>query len=340
MSDICSILIVGNVRQRKQTGTLDMPTKPLVSSPSRVSLQALVVARRYFHDGKQKNVIAEELGISRFKVARLLEEAKSAGVVKISIESPAEVDLYLGEELAKKFGIRQVFVAKSSKDWPESGDLLMATAAADYLMENIDLEDVLGISWGSSVARVVDRIHTLPAIPIVQLVGGVRSSKLDANGSELVRRLSLLGRGEAFPLMAPLVLESESMASALRDEAAIVETLKQFRRVTVALVGIGAWGPKNSSLFAELSTKDRENLTKSGAVADVCGMVLNAKGEQIQSSFQKRTVAISHSELSKVPKVIAVAGGVEKTEAVKASLKSGLLDVLVTDSTLAKKLLD
>ena len=299
-----------------------------------------MVARRYFHDGKQKNVIAQELGISRFKVARLLEEAKSAGVVKISIESPAEVDLYLGEELAKKFGIRHVFVAKVAKDWADSGDLLMATAAADYLMENIGAEDVLGISWGSSVARVVDRIHSLPAIAIVQLVGGVRSSKLDSNGSELVRRLSLIGKGEAFPLMSPLVLESESMASALRGEAAIVETLKQFKRVSVALVGIGAWGPRNSSLFTELSAKDRESLTKSGAVADVCGVVLNAAGEKIQSSFQNRTVAISHGELSKVGKVIAVAGGVEKAEAVRASLKSGLLDVLVTDSALAQKLLD
>jgi DNA-binding transcriptional regulator LsrR (DeoR family) len=317
-----------------------MPTKPLVSSPSRVSLQALVVARRYFHDGKQKNVIAQELGISRFKVARLLEEAKSAGVVKISIESPAEVDLYLGEELAKKFGIRQVFVAKVSKDWADSGDLLMATAAADYLMENVGAEDVLGISWGSSVARVVDRIHSLPAIPIVQLVGGVRSSKLDTNGSELVRRLSLIGGGEAFPLMSPLVLESESMASALRGEAAIVETLKKFKRVSIALVGIGAWGPRNSSLFTELSTKDRESLTKSGAVADVCGVVLNAAGEKLQSSFQNRTVAISHAEISKVGKVIAVAGGADKAEAVRASLKSGLVDVLVTDSTLAQKLLD
>jgi DNA-binding transcriptional regulator LsrR (DeoR family) len=305
-----------------------------------VSLQALVVARRYFHDGKQKNVIAQELGISRFKVARLLEEAKSAGVVKISIESPAEVDLYLGEELAKKFGIRHVFVAKVSKDWADSGDLLMATAAADYLMENIGAEDVLGISWGSSVARVVDRIHSLPAIAIVQLVGGVRSSKLDSNGSELVRRLSLIGGGEAFPLMSPLVLESESMASALRSEAAIVETLKQFKRVSVALVGIGAWGPRNSSLFTELSAKDRESLTKSGAVADVCGVVLNAAGEKLKSSFQNRTVAISHAELSKVGKVIAVAGGADKAEAVRASLKSGLVDVLVTDSTLAQKLLD
>lgn len=317
-----------------------MPAKPLVSSPSRVSLQALVVARRYFHDGKQKNVIAEELGISRFKVARLLEEAKSAGVVKISIESPAEVDLYLGEELAKKFGIRHVFVAQAANDWPESADLLMATAAADYLMENVGANDVLGISWGSSVARVVDCIHALPAIPIIQLVGGVRSSKLDTNGSELVRRLSVMAGGEAFPLMAPLVLESESMAAALRGEAAIVETLNQFSRVTVALVGIGAWGPKNSSLFAELSAKDRENLTQSGAVADVCGVVLNAAGDPIQSSFQKRTVAISHAELSRVGKVIAVAGGVEKADAVKAGLKSGLLDVLVTDSILAQKLMD
>ena len=317
-----------------------MPIKPIVSNPSRASLEAIMVARRFFYDGKQKSAIAQELGISRFKVARLLEEAKAAGIIKISIESPAEFDIHLGEELAKKYGVQYVFVAKISDKFPESTELLMATAAANYLMDNVGPEDVLGISWGSTVAKVVDGIHTLPAIPVVQLVGGVRSSKLDTNGSELVRRLSLQGGGDAFPLMAPLIVDSEAMAVALRGEAAIVETLSQFDKVTVALVGIGSWTPQNSSLFKELSQKDQEDLTNSGAVADVCGIVLNSNGEAMKPSFQKRTLAISMDELSKVPKVIAVASGITKVAAVNSALKSGLIDVLVTDSNLAAKLLD
>lgn len=316
-----------------------MPSDQITQDPAQVSLQAVIAARRYFYDGKQKSAIAEELGVSRFKVARLLDEARASGIVKITIESPAEIDLGLGEALAKEYGVRHVFVAKVSDRWLESAKFQVASAAAKYIMDSVSAEDVLGISWGTSVTEVVDKITILPKAPVVQLVGGVRSSKLNTNGAELLRRLSLKGGGEAYPLMAPLVVESESMAKALRQEPAIIETLKQFSKVTMALVGIGSWKPQSSTLFKELSTQDRNDLTKSGAVSDVCGIVLDSEGQVIKSSFQKRTLAISSLELSRVNNVIAVASGIEKVEAVRSALKSGLLDVAVIDSILAQGLL-
>ena len=59
-------------------------------------LEAALIARRYYLDGKQKNEIAQELGISRFKVARLLDDARDAGIVDIRITVPTDVDLERG----------------------------------------------------------------------------------------------------------------------------------------------------------------------------------------------------------------------------------------------------
>ncbi len=47
------------------------------------------VARRHYLDGKTKIEIADELGVSRFKIARMLEDALAQGLVKITIEAPA-----------------------------------------------------------------------------------------------------------------------------------------------------------------------------------------------------------------------------------------------------------
>ena len=51
--------------------------------PSEVVLAARV-ARQFYLDGASKIDIAESLGISRFRVARLLESARDSGMVRIA----------------------------------------------------------------------------------------------------------------------------------------------------------------------------------------------------------------------------------------------------------------
>ena len=308
-------------------------------SYSGVSLQAALVARRFFLDERQKSEIADEFGISRFKVARLLDEARAAGIVRISIDMPAEADVEVGDRLAERFGLRHAFVTRVQVDNPHSSETMMASLGADYVMSMVSPDDVLGISWGASVARVIDDIDTLPAIDIVQMVGGVRSSDLDTNGTELVRRLSKVSGGAAFPLMAPLVVDSPTTQIALRQEAAVAQAMNQFDRLTVALVGIGSWTPPRSSLIRELSVADQEAILHAGAVADVGAVVINAEGTPVDSPLANRTLSISFGQLSAIPTVVAVAGGVDKAAAVRAALAGGLIDVLITDSLCAEELL-
>ena len=51
------------------------------------------VARRHYLHGRSKVEIADELDISRFKVARLLESARERGLVRIEIVPPGRLDI-------------------------------------------------------------------------------------------------------------------------------------------------------------------------------------------------------------------------------------------------------
>ena len=64
------------------------------------------VARRYYIEGATKSDIAAELGLSRFKVARLLDEARASGVVRIELDSSGRIDLDLSVRLREAFGLR------------------------------------------------------------------------------------------------------------------------------------------------------------------------------------------------------------------------------------------
>jgi DNA-binding transcriptional regulator LsrR (DeoR family) len=55
-----------------------------LAGPASLVLSALI-ARRYCLDGRSKIEIADEFGLSRFKVARLIDVARSSGLVRIEI---------------------------------------------------------------------------------------------------------------------------------------------------------------------------------------------------------------------------------------------------------------
>jgi len=298
-----------------------------------------MVARRYFIDDKQKNEIAEEFGISRFKVARLLEEARASGIVRIYVDMPSEVDLPLGEQVARKFGIRRVIAVRTLDDDPTLVASVTGAAAAQYLSSSVGSGDVLGISWGHSLTYTVDAVTQLASTDIVQLVGGLGAGELDISGVELVRRLSEKTGGQAFPLHAPLLVRTPAMARELRDDPSLRAAIGRFSSLTVAAVGVGSWVPPKSTLYREFTEIEREELLASGATADICAIVLDHDGNPIVAEALDRAVGITAEELRRVPEVIAIAGGREKTEAIVASLKSGIINTLVTDSLTASRLL-
>mgnify|MGYP006274393605 CR=1 FL=1 len=299
---------------------------------------AAIVARRYYLDDKTKLEIAEELGISRFKVARLLDEAKARGLVRIQVEMPAELDLSLAAELVRRTGIARAVVTRSLPE-SESNLAALGTAAADVVARSLTTGDALGISWGASVSAVVDAMTTVPRVDVVQLVGGLRASDRHISGDELVRQLAARSGGQAYTLHAPLVVRTREMADELRSDPSLAETIDHFDDLAVALVGIGAWPSHGSSLESAFGPQERRELLAAGATADICGRILNDDGIAIATSAAERTVGITIEELRTVPEVVAVAHGQDKVQAIRTALASGLVKTLVTDSDTAEGLL-
>src|SRR4029077_15727855 len=83
--------------------------QPAATGPAALLLAA-TVARRYYLDGASKSEIAVELGLSRFKVARMLDRARSSGLVRIELHYEGEIDLDLSVRLGAKYGLRRCLV--------------------------------------------------------------------------------------------------------------------------------------------------------------------------------------------------------------------------------------
>jgi DNA-binding transcriptional regulator LsrR (DeoR family) len=300
----------------------------------------VLAARRYFIDGASKSEIAQELGISRFKVARLLDAARRDGIVRIEIGAPPEIDIKLSSELAARYGLRDALVVRPIDGPDEFRRAQLGRACAELLTQTLEANDVLGISWGRTLHSMVGHLTKLPGCTVVQIVGSVPTLELDVNSMELVRRVGDCAGGPVYPLPVPLLVESPEMAAALRGDPHIHKTIAMFDRLTKAVVGIGAWTASGSTVRAALPEELAADLDAAGAVADICSTVLDSNGCQVRADgFPSRVIAISPDQLRAVPDVVAIAGGAAKATAILAALRSGLIHRLITDEEAARQLL-
>ncbi len=141
--------------------------------PSEVVLAARV-ARQFYLEGVSKVDIADRLGISRFRVARLLECARDAGMVRIEIGLPGgSLDAGLSAELCSAFGLKHAFVFNFPDDDEQALRHRLGEAVGQALMDLITPGDVLGMSWSRTLSGLAAALTQIPPCPIVQLTGAV-----------------------------------------------------------------------------------------------------------------------------------------------------------------------
>ena len=67
----------------------------------------------------------------------------------------------------------------------------------------------------------------------------------------------------------------------------------------------------------------------------MCLRFFDATGRHVRSAFDARVIGIGPEELRRVPRRIAVAGGVEKAGAIAAAVRGEWANVLITDHEVA-----
>ncbi|MFD5760760.1 sugar-binding domain-containing protein, partial [Streptomyces sp. NPDC127044] len=212
-------------------------------------VQAAAMARRFYLEGKSKIQIAEEFGVSRFKVARVLETALERDLVRIEIRVPAELDAERSDALRARYGLRHAVVVESPADAEESPDPEnLGEVAADLLGELVNEGDVLGLAWGRSTIHMAAALDRLPPCTVVQLTGVYDAGTAERGSVEAVRRAAQVSGGDAHPIYAPMLLPDAATAAALRSQTGIARAFEYFDKVTVACVSIGSWEPGISTV--------------------------------------------------------------------------------------------
>jgi DNA-binding transcriptional regulator LsrR (DeoR family) len=310
-----------------------------LGGPAHVVLMASL-ARGHFIRGKSKIELAEEFGLSRFKVARLIDEARDSGLVRIEVRHHGEIDVDLSARLGERFGLTHSIVVDTPEDDAASLREHLGRAAAELLGEVITPADVLGLAWARAVSAMVRSLRPLPGTAVVQLTGALALPDRRDTSVDVVRDVATSSGGMAHLFYAPFTVPDPATARVLRQQPEVARAFDQLPSVTKAVAGIGLWAPGQSTLYDSSSDSDREVLRRLGVCADISGVFLDADGEPVDTELAERMIGINHEQMRAIPELIAIPYGVAKAPALRAALRSGLIGGIVTHTALAQLMLD
>jgi DNA-binding transcriptional regulator LsrR (DeoR family) len=301
------------------------------------------IAKAYYEDGLTQGQIGKRFGLSRIKVSRLLQQARDERIVQIMITPPQDSNAELERKLEARYGLNEVVVISPSSYDKAVVVQELGPAAVDCLLRCLQGEEVLGLSWGSTLLSVVDAlpVKNWPKMKVVQMMGGLGRPEAEVHGTDIARRMAQAFSAKPRLLSAPGVVTSKMVRDALLADPQISDTLALGARADIAIVGIGVPVPDSVVMQAgTLLAEEVEQLKAQKAVGDIALRFFDAEGQPVEHQINDRIIGLDLAQIKGIPRVIGVAGGAEKFEVIRAALRGEFIDVLITDDRIAARLLE
>lgn len=301
----------------------------------------LKICYLYYDEGKTQEEISSLLGVTRFKISRILKKARKNGYVSIIINNPMGDLTETEVKLAKNFGLKESIIIRIDEFSRKSALEQIGEAGAQYLNRIVEQHKVMGVAWGRTLRQAVNHLKEIEIedLTVVQVSGGMGTIEgTDANMLTMMLSQKLVGK--AFLLQAPAVVRDRQTRDTLLKERKIIETLAIARTADLALLGIGLIN-RNGLLWKAglLEASDYKMLKEAGAVGALCGRCYDINGKPSLTDWNNRVIGLTLEELRKIKHKVGIAIGQEKVDGILGALRGKFLDVLITDENTAKMLL-
>jgi len=306
-------------------------------------LMSIRAAELYYEENKTQDEIGSILRLTRWKVGRLLAQAKASGFIRIEIVHPRARRLPVERRLREATGLKDAIVISSvGVAGDEELQSRTAQAAADYLTGLRPIPRTLGISWGRTLHDVSLHLKHgwASGVDVVQINGGVSLNKRAGTAATTAVTIAHKAFGSATLLPSPAILERLETKHAIESDRAVAGVLELAAGASAYLYSAGQ-ADEHSALVDSgyLSPEEVGELVRKGAVGDIVGRYIDKDGAIVDPELDERTLGIQLEQLRRAPLAIAVISGSAKHAVARAIVASGLCTVLVTDEDTARVLL-
>ncbi|CNG05360.1 transcriptional regulator [Yersinia frederiksenii] len=304
--------------------------------------QAARAAWMYYVAGQTQHEIADALGVSRQVAQRLVACAIDNGLVSVNIAHPVGRCMALADQLQKQYGLYQCQVVPSLAMDSAGIQRAIAVAGAEVMAQFLRQEQplIIGVGSGRSLKAAIDELPDFerPQHSCVSLIGAIA-----ADGSctryDVPLWMAEKTQGRYFILPAPLFADSATDRDLWCNHRIYRTVTEKAAQADVTFIGIGSMGyhcPLHQDGF--ISERDVDALLELNVVAEMLGNFIDINGQRVSYELDKRLTSASLRIQPEKP-VIAIAGGKEKHQAIKAVLSGHWVNGLVTDEESAMALL-
>ena len=306
------------------------------------------VAWLYHTRGLRQNAIAERLSISQSRVSRLLEQAVDLDIVRTTVVLPTDEQSVLERELEAAYELRTAHVYDIG-DVSDEGQLIRELGqllALQLQSAPLDAEVIGFTSWSRTLQETVRHLRPMRNTGtkyVVEMVGDLGPPVLQHLSAQNTQQLATIVGAEPMFLRLPGVLPNrEVKETLLAHDSHAREALAKLDSIDLAMTGFG-----NGEILPPLRSGDNfftdeqiASVKALGAVAEVNLHYICDDGRPVDTELADMVVGATLQQLRRADRRLGVGGGPSKYRAVRAALRGGWINVIVTDSTTAQWLLD
>ncbi|MGM0420193.1 MAG: sugar-binding transcriptional regulator [Bacillota bacterium] len=308
----------------------------------------------YHEEPIGRRSLAESLDFSIRQVRNELDFLLEQGLINISRAGVAltpegkqfisELELYFSEikdfarlerKVSEIIDVNEVIIAPCNL---EHSNLIkeIGRIAANYLRRLIKPGDIIAITGGYTMAQVAEMMpyceEKYEDTIIVPGRGGL-GEEVEIQANTIASSIAKKVGGKYYLLQVPDNLKVENI-TAIKMEPSIQKTLDVLSKANILIHGVG--NAQEMSTRRGMDQAEIDEILSRGAIGEAFGYYFNIDGDIVYST---PSIGLNLEELKDIDTVIAVAGGENKAEAIRAVVSSEYQDVLVTDEETAKRII-
>ncbi len=231
--------------------------------------------------------------------------------------------------------VEKVIIVPGNSD--ENGLVLkdMGKTSSIYLRKLIKKDFIIGITGGTTMAQVAEEMPTGKVADniIVTPARGGLGKDVETQSNSIAAKLAKKLEGNYRLLHVPDDIDRTTLDAVLKISD-IKEVMDLIKKMDILVFGIGR--ADTMAKRRQLPKDKIDKLIEKGAVAEAFGHYFDIEGNEVWESL---TVGLSLEDFQNIEKVIGVAGGKGKAEAIMsiASLRNNM--TIVTDEGAAKQII-
>jgi deoxyribonucleoside regulator len=304
------------------------------------------VAEMFYVYGMSQTEISKRLNFSITKVCRIIKEARKKEIVRFLIEDLCIRHYELEEKIKSNFKLKEAIIYANNHTDKISNNIIfdeVGKIGAQFLERNLSDNMNIAVGSGRSLYFLAKNIYNQNRnnVKIFPSNLPVDYKDPDLQSNNIARIISEKLGGNYYPLNLSIFLYDTKNKNYYLKKMLFDGIIKDMSEIDFHYSSLGSfYGDFESLLLAGLKP-DFFNQAKSKHVIGEYGLNLfNKNGEFVKIDFQEKLLYLDINEILKIKNRVLVSFGKYKVVPMRSLLKSGVIDIVVTDSKTAEDILN